>query len=107
MLAEPLGFQRIVGGPFVVARAAKSVVSAAGELEMLGADAVIFDPQDEQALVELMSQVCDGVAPRRVGERLKGQALHDPGADGPGAGAGRQMPGDPGAAAGVRWCGWS
>jgi len=27
MLAEPLGFQRIVGGPFVVARAAKSVVS--------------------------------------------------------------------------------
>ncbi len=47
----------VVGGPFVVGRAAKNAVTAAAELEMLGADAVIFDTQGEQALVTLVRQV--------------------------------------------------
>jgi radical SAM PhpK family P-methyltransferase len=50
----------VVGGPFVVARAAKNAVTAAAELEVLGADAVIFDTQGEQALVELVRQVSVG-----------------------------------------------
>jgi radical SAM PhpK family P-methyltransferase len=47
----------VVGGPFVVGRAAKNAVTAAAELEMLGADAVIFDTQGEQALLTLVRQV--------------------------------------------------
>jgi p-methyltransferase len=50
----------VVGGPYVVARAAKNAAAAATELETLGADAVIFDTQGEQALVELVRQVSSG-----------------------------------------------
>jgi radical SAM PhpK family P-methyltransferase len=47
----------VVGGPFVVSRALKSPTSVLVKLESLGADALVFDTQGEQALLELVERV--------------------------------------------------
>jgi p-methyltransferase len=47
----------VLGGPFVVSRAVASPSSVLLKLESLGADALIFDAQGEQALLELVARI--------------------------------------------------